>query len=112
MKMQSNALSGAVAALAIALAGPFATAAAGSPSARVVAVRYGDLDLASQQGRQKAYSRLRAAARRVCGYYDPRDIEARLRWRTCYRATLDDAVTRLGNAELAALHDAALQARR
>jgi UrcA family protein len=60
-----------------------------------VAVRYDDLDLRNTSGLSALHARLAAAAERVCGVYDVRDLRARRAWRACYETALDDAVARV-----------------
>ena len=69
-----------------------------------VTVRYGDLDLGGDEGARVLYSRLRAAANQVCDPLDSRDLYLQAARRACYRNALDNAVLRLGNARVAALH--------
>jgi len=71
---------------------------------RSVAVRYADLDLNKDAGARTLYQRLRNATREACGTSDPRDLRSRAAVRECRAAALTDAVTRLGNERVAALH--------
>jgi UrcA family protein len=86
----------------------FATNAEAAPpvggETRSVAVRYADLDLNREAGARTLYQRLRNAARDVCGTANPRDLPGRAAVRECRSAALTDAVTRLGNERVAALH--------
>jgi UrcA family protein len=79
-------------------------AAAAGPNVRSVAVRYGDLDLASDAGVRALYARLRSAAANVCGPGADRDLAMRQAWQACRDEALGRAVSQLGNARLAALH--------
>lgn len=73
---------------------------------RSVAVRMSDLDLGRDEGLRTAYTRLEAAARRVCGAYDHRDSGARRAWKRCYESALDSAVAAIGAQALIDLHSA------
>jgi UrcA family protein len=77
----------------------------GDIAPRSVEVRYHDLDLSREAGVQALYGRLAAAAKRVCGPYDIRNLDATQLWRSCYKKTLADAVTDSGNRALAAVHE-------
>jgi UrcA family protein len=74
---------------------------------RSVTVRYDDLDLTREAGARALYARLNAAAKRVCGSSELRDLQSQRAWRQCYSAALGDAVGRSGNARVAALHEEA-----
>jgi UrcA family protein len=66
----------AIAALAITVLIPVATAMAAAPAAGTmpqVAVKYADLDLASDAGAAALLHRIEAAARQVCG--NPRELQ-------------------------------------
>lgn len=70
-----------------------------------VVVKYSDLDLNGIAGNKVLYARLSAAAKRACGSEsDPRDLQRRMQYRTCYDSTLDRAVDKIGSRELQALH--------
>jgi UrcA family protein len=68
-----------------------------------VAVRYDDLDLASEQGALALYRRLEAAARRVCPLEDTRDLGGFMRSRACQSEALARAVRTVNNPQLAAV---------
>jgi len=92
------------AALAATLATTLATATpALAGSAPSVAVRYGDLDLSRPEGARALYTRLQAAAQRVCDAGNP-GIAARRAARLCSIETLDAAVAAARSAHLDALH--------
>lgn len=69
-----------------------------------VTVRYGDLDLAREDGIHALYSRIRAAARRVCEVGVSRDVVLQAQSRRCAEQALGDAVAMLGNPQVSALH--------
>jgi UrcA family protein len=76
---------------------------AGEPS-RSIKVSYADLDLSTAAGAATLYSRIRSAARQVCGpegviYYDMRG------WKRCFNGAVSDAVTKVNSPRLTALHE-------
>lgn len=79
-----------------------ATASAASVDANRVEVsrevQYGDLDLASAQGRGRFDARINSAVRSVCGIADSRDLKEMAQMRRCRREALALATT---NRELA-----------
>jgi UrcA family protein len=83
-----------------------AEAAGKGIATRSVAVRYGDLDLRHEAGVRALYQRLRMAAKQACGTLDTRHLAAHAAWQDCRNAALADAVERLGNERVAALHRA------
>jgi UrcA family protein len=98
---------GRIAALAACvLAGSLGVAQAATPSDDVptVVVRYGDLDLSTQEGAQTLYKRISSAARQVCPAGDPR-VLARFDYsRNCRAAAIARAVSNVHSSRLAALH--------
>ena len=74
-------------------------------SAPAVHVRYGDLNLASDQGTKVLYARIVTAARAVChaGEVDIRDLGALSSERSCERQAIEHAVSDVHSAKLAAL---------
>ena len=90
---------GTLLALGATFAGIAAEPVAGN--ARSVAVPYGDLDLGNRLAAQRLHARIEAAAARVCGHYEPRDLRARAHSLACYEAALEDAIARVPNAVLA-----------
>jgi UrcA family protein len=79
-------------------------ASAGPPAdARSVAVNYRDLNLATIEGAITLYQRLKGAARTVCE--GPQTgVAAYQEWRSCYQAAMADAVAKVNNPLLTALH--------
>jgi UrcA family protein len=70
-----------------------------------VSVPYGDLDLTTSAGAQRALDRVRRAAIQVCGGQpDIRDLAARRRFRECVDRTMDSAVAQLRAPRVTALH--------
>ncbi|MBI1732956.1 MAG: UrcA family protein [Gammaproteobacteria bacterium] len=69
-----------------------------------VTVTFSDLDLDRGAGAETLYQRLRAAAKKVCGTADGRDLSATHERRRCYREALDRAVNDVNNERLEKLH--------
>jgi UrcA family protein len=93
--------------MALALGATFASAADAvsvEGNERSVEVRYGGLELGNRLAIEQLYARIAAAAARVCGDYDARDLRARSDWRACYDAALADAVARAPHPAVAERH--------
>lgn len=88
-----------------AYAGDAARQAARNVETRSVTVSYADLDLSKQAGVESLYQRLRVAAHSVCGSKDSRYPEDVRDWQRCHDAALEQAVHRLGNERLTAVHE-------
>ena len=70
-----------------------------------VTVRFGDLDLSSAEGVSTLYRRIQAAARSVCDQSVPAsDPIIGLAWKGCYRTAVANAVAKVNNAQLIAMH--------
>jgi UrcA family protein len=67
-------------------------------------VSYGDLDLSRDADAKVLYSRLRAAAKSVCGTVDARNLRMRQAAAECYRQSLANAVSDVGDQNVATLH--------
>jgi UrcA family protein len=72
-----------------------------------IAVKFSEVQLTSQAGAESLYKKLRAAARSVCddtagGH---RTLEVRARDQKCVNQVLADAVRRIGQPMLTALHE-------
>ena len=78
---------------------------------RSVAIEYGDHELGSGLAIERLYARISAAAKRVCGEYDGRNLRERNNWQACYEAALADAVARVPHAALAERHRSARERR-
>jgi UrcA family protein len=74
----------------------------GQVTIRSVPVRYTVESLNHDDGKQALVARLESAARRACGSFDIKDLDARRRWNECYEAALADAVARVGTERVAA----------
>ena len=73
-----------------------------------VVVKFGDLNLSNRQGAATLYNRIVAAAYEVCGSFDT-DIRALASYRkldACVHKAIADAVTKVGQPELFAVHNA------
>jgi len=78
----------------------YAASPAAAPS---VSVRYGDLDLSTDQGVNKLYARVAAAARHVCADgLDIRDLAAYAAERACETHAIDSAVQQVQAPKVAA----------
>src|SRR5215469_10736954 len=75
----------------------------GTPTERSITVSFRDLDLSSPKDANELYRRIQSAARQVCGYVGADLIEQSL-WRGCYRNTVTDAVGKVNNPLLTAIH--------
>ncbi len=70
-----------------------------------IEVSYTDLDLADPAAASTLYARLKMASRKVCGHRPPPlGISAVREYRDCYESTLTNAVNRVNNRQLYALH--------
>jgi UrcA family protein len=70
---------------------------------RSVTVSYRDLDLSSPEGANVLYRRIQAAAREVCGHPGADLLEQGI-WKSCYRDAIADAVAKVDNPLLTAIH--------
>jgi UrcA family protein len=66
-------------------------------------VRYRDVNLSSIAGANALYGRIQGAARFVCGEEGHSLADTRS-WQTCYRGAVADAVARINNPMLTAVH--------
>lgn len=66
-------------------------------------VQLGDFDLSKPKDAQAVYTRLSVAARNVCRSVG-NDLRSRRDSEACEQAALDNAVDKVGNAQLTALH--------
>lgn len=95
----------AILATACALAALTSAQAGDAPAGRpAVAVRYDDLNLATDAGARMLYTRLRHAAARVCPGVHDRDMGRASRARACRDSAVAAAVARVASPPLAALH--------
>jgi UrcA family protein len=82
-----------------------ASAAGASAGTRSVAVRYAHLDLGNAAAQQALHRELAVAAERACGAYEARNLRDRSDWRRCRDAAFDEAVARIDDPRIAALHE-------
>jgi len=68
-----------------------------------VAVRYGDLNLATSAGIHVLYQRIQRAAQAVCPYADSDDLKQSGIYRTCREAAITRAISEINNSQLVAL---------
>src|SRR5687768_3273105 len=62
-------------------------------SAPSITVSYSELDISKPAGLEVLYTRIKRAARSVCGFdHSPRELSRGRRSMTCYQTALDDAV--------------------
>jgi UrcA family protein len=81
-----------------------ASAGASAGDAPSVTVRYGDLNLTSQEGIASLYGRIRNAAAVVCSALDGRDRMREMLWHDCYNHAVANAVHTVHNETLSAYH--------
>jgi len=91
-------LSGAVSGTALADDGDAAPA-------RTMVVRFGDLNLSSEEGVQKLYGRIRQAATTVCSETGPSSARPySLEFQQCKEQAINTAVGKINNKVLTAMH--------
>jgi len=78
-----------------------AIAATPDSDAPSITVRYGDLDLSTDQGTRVLYRRLSGAANLVCPIVDNRDLSASTQAAQCRATAIATAVKKINNAHLA-----------
>ena len=81
-----------------------ASAGVSGGDAPSVTVRYGDLDLTSQEGVASLYRRIGKAAAVVCSALDGRDPMRETLWHDCYNHAVANAVHTVHNETLSAYH--------
>jgi len=110
-RVQRRAVTALAAALAASLSVGLLSAAHAATPAPSVTVKYGDLNLGSDEGSSVLYARIRSAARTVCfrDQLDLRSVWVYAREQACERNAIDSAVREIHSAKLAALHQTAPQ---
>jgi UrcA family protein len=68
-------------------------------------VRYGDLNLDSEQGAKVLYTRIRGAAGNVCSSLDGRTLTDKKLWQGCFDNAVASAVVQVNKARVTALHN-------
>ena len=83
----------------LAVAGSIAPAGASAPNEeqQSVAVRYDDLNLSTDRGRDRLTGRVKIAIRQVCGSYSRRTLAERIDTRRCEAEAGRDADTQLAS---------------
>lgn len=70
-----------------------------------IVVSYADLDLNEPAGAHTLYTRLKQAAKKVCGHRPPpMDLDASKAYQDCFQSALNKAVKRVNSQQLYALH--------
>lgn len=68
-------------------------------------VRYGELNLDSEQGAKVLYTRIRGAAGNVCSSLDGRNLIEKKLWQGCLDKAVANAVAEVNKARVTALHN-------
>jgi UrcA family protein len=91
--------------LTCALAAGTASAAKPWEQTSSVKVTYGDLDISKVEGATRLYSRIKRAARNVCGadFMQPEE-QFYINWKPCYEQAIATAVARVNSPMLTAVH--------
>jgi UrcA family protein len=87
----------------VCLLGLSAASGGSTPGARSVSVNYRDLNLSTIEGAITLYERLKGAARTVCDAPST-EVATYQEWRSCYEATIADAVATVNSPLLTAVH--------
>jgi UrcA family protein len=69
-----------------------------------VKVLFSDLDLSKPHGTATLYTRIRNAARTVCGPVDIALVEEKANWDQCVEQSTANAVAKVGDADLTAYY--------
>lgn len=69
-----------------------------------ITVSFRDLDLSGIAGATTLYHRIQSAAKQVCGYAPGADLIERAAWQACYRNATTEAVRKVNNPLLTAVH--------
>lgn len=82
-------------------------AQAGEPaqSTNTRIVRYGELNLDSEQGAKVLYARIRSAAKDVCSSLEGRNFAEKKLWQGCFDQAVASAVGQVNNTRVTALHN-------
>jgi UrcA family protein len=68
-------------------------------------VRYGDLNIDSEQGAKALYTRIRGAAGNVCSWLDGRSVTEKKRRQNCFDQAVANAVVQVNQVRVTALHN-------
>jgi len=108
IKTQSISAASILAAGYIALSGAAAAlpAQAAEPAqSHTQIVRYGELNLDSEQGATVLYARIRGAAGNVCSSLDGRNLIEKKLWQGCFDQAVASAVVQVNQIRVTALHN-------
>jgi UrcA family protein len=67
-------------------------------------VKYGDLNLDSEQGAKVLYARLSGAAKEVCSPLESAELSVRHLWQSCFDNAMADAVGQIDKTMVSALY--------
>lgn len=96
----------ALAALSLAFGAGTTVAEPGTTDAPpAISVEYVALDLATPAGAEALYTRIKAAAAKVCERYENRELAKRVVWQKCYSQSIANAVAAVQQPTLTALHE-------
>ena len=101
-----NTLMLGVAGLLVAISGQAAERVMLGTNVTSITVAYDDLNLSSPAGAKTLYARLESAASRVCGG-EPnllQELQKQIAFHSCYDKALDNAVRKVDDPRLQALH--------
>lgn len=104
-----TALTTVIAALLLSCSAVTQAATPDSSTAPQVIVHFADLNLATPEGAQALYARIRVAAKQVCGPEDDRNLMVFGMRRACMHKAIADAIAHVSSAQLTALHQAAAE---
>ena len=85
--------------------GGMAQAAEPAQSTNTRIVRYGELNLDSEQGAKVLYARIRRAAGDVCSSLEGRNFADKKLWQGCFDKAVASAVGQVNNTRVTALHN-------
>jgi UrcA family protein len=76
-------------------------------SAPSITIGYAELDISKPQGLAVLYTRIKSAARSVCGFdHSPKELARGRVSKACYQTAVEDAVRQINRPTLTALHRA------
>jgi UrcA family protein len=93
----------------LATAASLTQAAAPAGDVPSITVKFADLNLSTEEGTNRLYSRITTAARAVCERGDARDLSAFAASRACESAAIARAVSDVHNPRLAAAYAARIK---
>jgi UrcA family protein len=93
----------------LAAAASLTQAAAPADDVPSITVKFADLNLSTEEGTNRLYSRITSAARAVCERGDPRDLATFAARRACESAAIARAVSDVHSPRLAATYAARIK---